>query len=267
MENSVTSPDKKPQPSECQPRTGEWKFRSGLVIVGFLVLLTLLWQGVDIFKAIVAHLPLVLPLAVTILSILTRAPNIRNFESVLLMSNDIAIGIISFDIWALSASRGDVSGRILVNATTMISGDFALPFLLLGLFVALGCVVLTNYKFQREDTKRRLLFVAFVGSIIVYLAPFSVLQPVPPPKPPAAEIRHYTVVIPYQDPGITRIAPALLSNKRLVHFEKDIEAINASDARTNGIQRFMGSSESNQIKSAKREKVIIQQENVLVVGH
>ncbi|MGA2468348.1 MAG: hypothetical protein ABSH06_28900 [Thermodesulfobacteriota bacterium] len=267
MENSVTSPGKKPQPSEYQRRTGEWVFRIGLLIVGSAILIALFSKGVDIFKAFVAHLPLILPLAVTILSILTRAPSIRDFESVLMMSNDIAIGIISFDVWAFSASRNDAFGRILVNPTTMIRGDFALPFLVLGLFVALGCVVLTRYPYQKESNKRRWLLIIFMASVVVYLAPFSALEPLPQPKPHAAEIRQFTVAIPYQDPRITRIAPALLGNKQLVHFEKNIEATNASDARTNGIQRFMASSESNQIKSAKGDKVIIQQENVLVVGH
>ena len=73
----------------------------------------LLWHGHALFAWIAASLPLLLPLAVTLLSIFTRAVDIRSYESVLRISNDVAIGIISFDIWAVSASRSDLTGRIL----------------------------------------------------------------------------------------------------------------------------------------------------------
>jgi len=265
MENQTFPPQDTLRDPEYSPRR-ERKFRILLLLVCLLILAALYLNGVEIFKFFAAHLPLVLPLAVTALSILTRAPNIRGLESILMMSNDIAIGIISFDIWAFSASRSDASGRILVNPSTMISGEFALPFLLLGIFVALGCVVLTRYPYQKETSKRRWLLMIFMASVIVYAAPFFTLVPIPQPKPPVTELRQFTVVIPYQDPTITRIAPALISNKRFVQFEKNVEATNISDARKIAIDNFMNNPESNQVKGTKNDKVIIQQENVLVVG-
>ena len=103
----------------------------------------LLWQGIPLFEKIAENLPLLLPLAVTILSISVRASQLKSPDALLTTSNDIAIGIISFDIWAISSLRGNPNGRVLVNAHTMIRGDFVLPFLLAGLLVAIGCVVLT----------------------------------------------------------------------------------------------------------------------------
>src|SRR5690348_14729148 len=119
----------------------DWIFASVIVLIAGLLVYVFLRHGISLFTRVAAWLPLLLPLAVTILSIFTRAADIRNFESVLKISNDIAIGIISFDIWAISASRSDASGRVLVNSQEMIDSTFVLPFLLLGLLVAVGCVV------------------------------------------------------------------------------------------------------------------------------
>ena len=102
--------------------SGDWRFGAPLLAGVMVALYILLWHGLPLFKWVAANLPLLLPLAVTVLSIFTRAADIRNYESVLKIANDIAIGIISFDIWAISASRSDPSGRILVNPERMISG-------------------------------------------------------------------------------------------------------------------------------------------------
>lgn len=265
MQKQTNGSEQRVQPPEHQPQTGEWKVRGIIMIVGVGVLSGFLLQGHAIFTAIAANLPLLLPLAVTILSIFTRASDIKDFESVLNMSSDIAIGIISFDIWAISVSRSDPSGRVLVNPTTMISGNFVIAFLLSGLSVAIGCVVLTRYPFREARTKRIWLFIALVVAVIVYLAPFGAREPIPKPQP---ESRQFTVVIPYQDPKIIQILPAFLSNRRLVRVEKNVAATNASDAKTEGINRFMNSKESNQIKSAMGEKlvyqkVVYQEEDVL----
>ncbi len=222
----------------------------------------MLLHGHALFAWIAAYLPLLLPLAVTVLSIFARAADIRSYESVLRISNDIAIGIISFDIWAVSVSRSDPTGRILVNSTTMISGDFVLPFLLAGLLVAVGCVVLVHYNFQVEETKYRWMLVGLVASILVYIAPFGVLDTVPQPT---AEVRRYIVVIPYQDPGIVRVAPTVLRGRFFARFEREIEATSIAAAQEVAVQRFLANSESNQFKGKSGEKVVIQQENVLVI--
>ena len=230
----------------------------------------LLWHGLWVFGTVSNYLPLVLPLAVTVLSIFPRATELRSYEAVLKVSNDIAIGIISFDIWALSASRSDSAGRILVNKDVMIQGDFVLPFLLSGLFVALGCAVLTNYShsFKNDQTRRRWLEGAFAASVLVYLAPFGLIQPIPPPTEVVArtaELRPYTVVVPYQDPGIIGFAPSFLKDRLLVRFERSVVATDQADARAKGIDRFLGSPEALQVKSTNRSKVLISKDDVLVI--
>jgi hypothetical protein len=220
-----------------------WSIRAGLIL--------------EMFKAVAANLPLLLPFTVTILSIFTRASDIKNAESVLRMSNDIAIGIVSFDIWALSASRSDPSGRIIVNRTTMISGDFVLPFLLCGLLVAVGCVVLTRYPFQNDTAKFRTLLTAFVVTITVYSFPFGVLEPIVPEHLPAPVVgvpRYYTVAIPFQDPSVAKLFPAALSSRRFVWIEKGIKATSASDAQGGAVNSFMAGSESDQARE-KQAKV------------
>jgi hypothetical protein len=247
----------------------DWRFQAVLVAALLACGYVSLRYGLFINAAIAANLPLLLPLAVTVLSIFTRASDIRNYESVLKISNDLAIGIISFDIWAISASRSDAAGRVLVNATKMIRGDFVIPFLLSGLLISVGCVVLTHYGFKGERTKRRSLLVGLLASVLIYIAPFGALEQVPPPAPPpdskTASIRKYTVVIPYQDPGIVGFAPTFLRDRLLVRFERNIDASSLSDAEALAIQRFSASSESNQVKNRAGEKVIIRKDQVLVV--
>ena len=236
----------------------------GVIASGYV----LLWHGITVYEWVAAHLPLLMPLAVTILSIFTRATEVRNYEAVLKMSNDIAIGIISFDIWAVSASRSSSSGRVLVDVNSMIRSDFVLPFLLCGLLVAVGCVVLTHYPFKGERTKQRWLLVALLTSILVYIAPFGALEAVPapePPGPPVAELRQYTVVIPYQDPGITGFAPTYLRNRFFLRIEKSVEATSVSTAQALGVKRFLDGPDSDQVKSKSTtgEKVEVRQPDVM----
>lgn len=257
------------QPSGREGRwlSGDWRFIGPLLVAVAVSLYILLWHGLPIFKWVAAYLPLLLPLAVTLLSIFTRAADIRNYESVLKIANDVAIGIISFDIWAISASRSDPSGRILVNPETMISGDFVQPFLLTGLLVAVGCVVLTRYPFQSARTRQRSLLVGLIGTIVVYVAPFGVIEPVPELK---AKLRQdmprYTVVIPYQDPGIMRVAPTFLRERYFAQFERNVEAADQASARSIALKRFLSSAESDQFKATGGNKVRVYEPGILLVS-
>lgn len=252
---------------EVVSHPAEWRFRALLVAAALGILYVLLRHGLTLFQAVSDNLPLLLPLAVTVLSIFTRATEIKNAESVLKMSNDIAIGIISFDIWAISASRSDPSGRIMVNATTMISGDLVLPFLLAGLLIAVGCVVLTNYTFEAARTRQRWLLGGFVASVLVYMAPFGVKQPVSAAanSGPVVRLKTYSVVIPYQDPEITRFAPTFLHTRWFLKLEKHVEAGSDSAAAQLGLQRFMAGPESNRIRSSSDTKVVVDSTGLVAV--
>lgn len=251
---------------------GDWPFRAALILGVLLVAYILLAYGLEINKAFAANLPLLLPLTVTILSVFTRATEIRSVEGVLKMSNDLSIGIISFDIWAISASRSDTTGRIIVNPTTMIRGDFVLPFLLFGLLIAVGCVVLTRYEFQDVRTKHRWLLIGLVAAVLVYIAPFGALESIPQewaPESPETATHQYTVAIPYKDPIVTAYAPAVLAERQFIQFERYIDAKTPSEAQKFALQRFLASPGSDQIRVRNRprrgEKVIISQQEILVV--
>src|SRR5690349_2560731 len=99
MNNPDTNPQAHDGPFYREGRRFTWILFSFVVIAIYV----LLAHGHALFAWIAASLPLLLPLAVTVLSIFARAADIRSYESVLRVSNDIAIGIISFDIWAVSA--------------------------------------------------------------------------------------------------------------------------------------------------------------------
>ncbi len=253
--------------NSSKPRIPGWVFGVALFVFAAVVLYLFLWHGLRVFGWISANLPLLLPLAVTVLSIFTRATDVRTAESVLKMSNDLAIGVISFDIWMLSASRSDPAGRIMVNPTIMISGDLVLPFLLAGLLLAVGCVVLTNYKFQSDAGKHRWLLAGLVAAVVIYLAPFGVRRPVgtDPAGLPLVSVRLYSVVIPYTDPDITAMAPTFLRNKRLVQLEDGISAPSDSAAAAIGFQRFMASPASDRVRPKPGGKVDVDQTAILVV--
>ena len=247
-----------------------WIFPLCLIAGALMIAYILLMHGIGVFSWITGRLPLLLPLAVTVMSIVTRATDIRSYEAVLKTSNDIAIGIISFDIWLLS-SRSEPTGRVLVNAERMIRGDFAIAFLVLGLVIAVGSLILTHYEFQTDRARQRVLLVGFVLSVLIYVAPFGVLEPVPPPAaagPQTVVIQHFAVAIPYDDPGITSIAPSAIGDRLFVHFERDVEASNAEVARATAIQRFLALEESNQTRirrsAATGDKVNIAQAEILV---
>jgi hypothetical protein len=244
-----------------------------LVILFILCAYAILTRGLGLFNAVAANLPLLLPLVVTLLSILTRAGEIKTVESVLKISNDLAIGIISFDIWAISASKSDPTGRVLVNSTTMINGDFVLPFLLAGLVVAVGCVVLTRLDFKDSLYKTRWLGIAFGASLLVYIAPFGVLQPIQAAPSQAAQMRQFTVAIPYQDPVIISFAPTYLRDRQFFQIERNVAATTLSDAKEIAVKRFLESTDSDQVRTKNRpksndvgvEKVNIRRDDILVV--
>lgn len=244
------------------PPPSDRSFLVILVAIAALVLYVFLWHGITAFTVISANLPLLLPLAVTVLSVFTRAADIRSSENVLKISNDIAIGIISFDIWALSASRSDPAGRIMVNSDTMISGDFVLPFLLAGLLIAVGCVVLTNYSFKSQQSKQRWLLVGLVAAVVVYIAPFGVKRPA---TGESAGKRTYAVVIPYQDSDITSMAPSLVRERRFFAVEEGVRASNDSTAAELGVRRFLASSVSDRARRRPGEKVTVSTADVLVI--
>ncbi len=271
MEEGSANPDETGTDPKAMNTMPNWIFRTILGLVLVTVVYVLLWHGLGVFSFITDRLPLLLPLAVTVMSIFTRATEIRSYEAVLKTSNDIAIGIISFDIWLLSA-RSEASGRVLVNPNAMIRGDFVLAFLVLGMATAVGCLVLTHYEFRGTREKQRWLLGGFLASAVVYITPFGVLEKVPPPQPPGpptVAIRHYTVAIPYKDPGIIRYAPMLLRNRSFVRFEKNVEATSVESARAAAVERFLASPESDQVKpkgkTKKAEKVDIDQKELLVV--
>jgi len=257
-----------PDEGESQPvgASAHWFWVQAIIATTGLTYL-ILWQGLVLFNAVAAYLPLLLPLAVTVLSVLPRATELKTYDSVLKVSNDVAIGIISFDIWALSASRSDPEGRILVNSTTMIRGEFVLPFLLAGFFIALSCAVLTNFanSFKSSQIRQRSLLVALIASILVYLLPFGVIEPIPTPSAPAqtAAVNNFSVVIPYRDPTITGVAPAYLADKYLLRVEPNVRATDHSDARAKGVQQFLESSDAVQAKN-RRERVVVDYAQVVV---
>lgn len=247
-----------------------WPFRIMFAVCALGAAYVLLAYGIGVFTWITDRLPLLLPLAVTVMSISTRATEIRSYEAVLKTSNDIAIGIISFDIWLLS-TRSAQTGRVLVNQTTIIRGDFAIAFLVLGLAIAVGSLILTHYEFRSGRGKRRALLVGFAVTVLAYVAPFGVLEPLPPPAPagpPTAEMKHFAVAIPYRDPAITAIAPAYLGQRLFVHFEHDVEAPSPDAAKAAALQRFLQGDDSNQIRTKGEarigEKVIVEQKEILV---
>jgi hypothetical protein len=231
---------------------------------GFILLLfsltigyLLLFRGVEFFVWITERLPLLLPLAVTVMSIATRATDIRSYEAVLKTSNDIAIGIISFDIWLLSA-RSAQSNQVFVNSRTIIRGDFAIAFLVLGLVVAVGSLILTHYDFVTQQGKQRALLTGFVFAALVYVAPFGVLEPVktqaPAPTKPTVAMRRFGVAIPYDDPGARSYASGALAKLRFAHFESNIMAPSPEEAKAQATKNFLASSDSNQVKSISDKK-------------
>lgn len=248
--------------------SGDGWFIFVIALLALILAGLLLFYGTPFFYWTYGNLPLVLPLAVTMLSIFTRAADIRNYESLLKISNDIAIGIISFDIWAISAKSSDHLGRVMVNPTTMISGDFVIPLLLSGLLISVGCVVLTHYKFSSPITRQRSLLIGFVTAIIVYVMPFGILEPAAHKADGATETRRFTVVIPYEDPALTRLAPSVLRDRLFVQFERDIAAKDQSEAEQVALKQFFSTDISDLYRRSKRDeegKVVIKKSKVLVI--
>jgi len=258
--NGTINPDQSDSEGNVEQFVGDRRFYILIIALVFVSFAALMLRGIETYRWVAAHLPLLLPLAVTILSILTRASGIQNIESVLKMSNDIAIGIISFDFWAISASRTERTGRIFVNPDTMIDGEFVIPLLLSGLIIAVGCVVLNYYGFSTQRAKLRWLFVGFIASILVYVAPFGILEP----AHSANELQQYSVLIPYQDPSLTRIAPRFLKERRLVRFEGYVEGTTSDDARKRAIERFLSSADPDQVMGHVGDKVVIRTQEVFV---
>jgi len=238
-----------------------------IFVLAFATGYVFLFHGHQFFTRTKDLLPLLLPLVVTLLSIFTRAAEIRTLEGILKISNDIAIGIISFDIWAISVSKSDPKGRILVSAHEMIDGELVMTFLMFGLVTAVGCLVATNYNYKNYINKYLMLTGALLFSIVIYLIPFGQIQEIPAdPRPPvvAAESHRYTVVIPYQDPAITKVAPAFLDDRYFASIFDGIVAPSKADAKEVAMKLFLNSSYSDQYKNKGADKVSPKQTKMVV---
>lgn len=250
-----------------------WVFLGTLSVCAIAILYLLMTQGVFLVRWASGHLPLLLPLVVTLLSVLTRAMELKDIESVLKISNDLAIGIISFDIWALVAKESNPLGYVLVNQTTIISGDAVMPYFLIGILVAVGCVVISHYPYpphNYKNHKKRWLLIGLFVSVVVYLMPFGALEPIPTiAKQGTLDLnkKNYIVVIPYQDPNITKIAPGILRNRYFAHIEK-IDSDSPLSAQKIVLGNFTNGTESNILdlhrkSTDPKEKVEIDQSRII----
>jgi hypothetical protein len=248
-----------------------WTFEAITVLL-LLVLAALSFNYIKhVFRIASQSLPLILPLAVTALSILTRARDLRNYGSFLNICNDVAIGIISFDIWSISTKANEGTNLVMVNTTEGIPADFGILLLLAGLGISVASVVVTNFQFQNDSTKNRASLAILCLALLVYALPFFLLEEVTAPTAPAAHPetsaeRTYTAIVEYEDPKIRAINNHYVG-RLFVSTPMTITAGSAAEAKKIAKAQFLGSEESLKLPekgATSDDRYAVTERNVIV---
>jgi hypothetical protein len=98
--------------------------------------------------------------------------------------------------------------------------------------------------------------------------PFGILEPASHLADGPDEVRRYTVVIPYEDPELTRLAPSVMRDRMFAQFERDIDAKTQSEAKKLALEQFAASDASDRYRGNRRdgvEKVNVKASRVLVI--
>lgn len=216
----------------------------------------------SLFDAIVYYLPVFVPLALAVFSVITRVVTgtmvltLRNF---LKTYTDIVLGIFSFLIWALITFMQ--TDQIGLNPDLVISFPKLIILLIIDIIWLVIAAVVSRlpwersgtYPFWTEATKER-----FADTLMVFITLFLFVLPIFLTSPakasqPRVAITRFKVVVPYEDPSIPRqVGAGRWASRRLCETAL-VEAQNEQQAKELGKTKFRESGRSPALFSRKAE--------------
>ena len=228
-----------------------------------------------LFDAIVYYLPVFVPLALAVFSVITRVVTgtmgltLRNF---LKTYTDIVLGIFSFLIWALITFMQ--TNQIGLNPDLVISFPKLIILLIIDIIWLVTAAVVS--KFSWESSSTHLFWTGarrerFADTVMVFITLFLFVLPIFLTSPakasrPRVAIARFKVVVPYEDPTIPRqIGAGRWASRRLCETAL-VEAQNEQQAKELGKTKFKESSRSLALFSRKTapEQTTILENFVLV---
>jgi len=200
-----------------------------------------------IFDSIVYYLPVFVPFALAMFSVLTRILSEtmeRSLRSFLKIYNEIVLGIFSFLIWALITYLQ--TGQIGLNGDLIITFPIFIILLLIDLLVLVVAAVISRQAWKDSEkysfwTGRRIE--RTVDSAFILICTFFFVLPIYLTSPakmylPRLERNRYTVLIPYTDPTLgPHMGRSRWGTRKLCDVET-VEARDESEARDIAINKF-----------------------------
>jgi len=206
-----------------------------------------------IFDVIVFYLPVFVPFALAMFSVLTRILSEtmeRSLRSFLKIYNEIVLGIFSFLIWALITYLQ--TGQIGLNADLVLSFPIFIILLLIDLLVLVVAAVISRQAWK--DSARHPYWTGrkierTVDSAFIMICTFFFVLPIFLTSPakmsmPRLDRSRYTVLIPYTDPTLgPHLGRSRWGTRKLCDVES-VEARNENEARDMAINKFKESDRS-----------------------
>lgn len=210
-----------------------------------LIVLSLLLPG-NIYQGLYAHyvkdyLPLLTPLILSIVSFLIRAREAEGKTSVQSITIDLTLGVVSFDVWALTSMLTSPQKIAQLTPTRILDQSDVIICLLLGFGLLAVCFWAgTKQEGDRLATPLRTWF-ALGLAIVAFFVPTKIASDqalVTIVKPPDHEFR---VVVPYLDNSLRRQIGNQKWGQRLMCEPYSVRAKDASDAKSKALQLFQDS--------------------------
>lgn len=227
-----------------------------------------------IFDGMVYYLPVFVPFALAVFSVITRLVSgtmdlkVRNF---LKTYTDIVLGIFSFLIWALIAYMQ--TGRIALNDDLVIAFPKVIILLVMDTILLVTAALVSRHEWEGPDqgswTKERRESLADTAMIFVtmffFVIPIFLTSPAKS-VPVRAATSRYTVLVPYEDSSIPKhVGAARWAGRHLCEIQR-VQAGSLAQAKAAAIARFDDSGRSVMLfsRSGQQEHVTVLDSSIMV---
>lgn len=220
-------------------------------------------------KSVEYYLPVYLPLMLTVLSVVSGVATKRiplESASLLKLHGDLAMGVFSFIVWALSTFQQ--TGKIALNNDVSISMIRVILLLIANLiFLFVGLIVLqkqwaTSDRFSAAQ-KEHAWNAALTGvALFLFFLPLTLAVKVPA----GSGLHSFRVAIPYYDETVQKQLGSSRWGARLMSEQMEVLAKDEHAAREAALKEFNGSNRAFQLFSGKSEPVpvVIRRDQIVV---
>jgi hypothetical protein len=210
-------------------------------------------------RYIKAYPALITPLLLSVVSFFLHAGEAGGRTTPQSFANDITVGVVSFDVWAITSASTSSSRVANISPTKVLDLTDVILCLVSG-FVLLVFCYYTSTK-AKENPETRLRYCALVAAVLVFLSPAGMASTAQSPSAGQTPVE-YRVIVPYVDESVVRQMGAAKLGGRFFCAEYPINAGSARAAREEAVKQFKGSALATPLYGRRGGKVSVREDFV-----